>query len=193
MTEELEQPTPEPLPQQQNSPVSSEAILVQPNKSNKKVWLIISIVISTLCICSIICLAVFGLGGGEVAREEEFIKAVLDSYMKHMVSKDVESAYALFSPRAQRQIPISELQDLIEGNNYVVFEGYQSLSIQSLTITTGANTNPDIPQGKVATVTGLITYDDNFEGSFNGTLEKVNNNWEIDGMFITVPPNKLQP
>jgi len=48
-----------------------------------------------------------------------------------MANKDAENAYALFSPRAQRQIPISKIQELLDGKNYFLFEGYQSLSVSN--------------------------------------------------------------
>jgi hypothetical protein len=110
-----------------------------------------------------------------------------------MVAKDFESSYALFSPRMKRQIPIAKIQAMIEGNNYVLFEGYKSLSVEQLNINAVANTNPDLPQGTVAKVTGKIIYEGGIEGSFNATLEKVDGKWKLDGMYITVPPNKFNP
>jgi hypothetical protein len=190
MTEESQQVTPpqenQPEPQVFNS-VSS-----QPQKSNKNTWIIVGIAIAVVCLCSVICVAVFGTSMFKVFQEKEPVENVLDTYMRHMANKDIESAYTLFSPRAQRQIPIAELEKLIEGNNYILFEGYQSLSVSNLNISAAANTNPDLPQGTVAKVTGILMFEGNIQGSFNGVLEKVDGTWMIDGMHITVPPDKIK-
>jgi hypothetical protein len=121
------------------------------------------------------------------------VEAVLDSFMKYMEANDVESAYALFSPRVQRQIPIDDVQEMIKGNNYVLFEGYQSISVQNIKLTAAVNTNPDLPQGTVANVKGFIEYSDGFTGNFTATLEKVDGLWMIHRIDINVPPNKFQP
>jgi hypothetical protein len=194
MTDELQQSSTEH--QQENTPVSSDVISSLPQKSNKNLWVIVGIAIAVLCCCSIICIVAIGLGvvgGSKVAAEKAPIESVLDSYMKYMAAKDFESAYALFSPRAQRQFPISKIKELLDGNNYMVFEGYQSLSVNNLNISAAANTNPNIPQGTVAKVTGTVTYEGGIQGTFNGTLEKVNEKWQIDGIFVNVPPSKFKP
>ncbi|MBN2003569.1 MAG: hypothetical protein JXA21_09460 [Anaerolineae bacterium] len=184
MNEEFQQPTSDPsvMPGTNASP---------PAKSKKVLWVILALVVGVSCLASVICFATFGYGLVKTAREKAPVESVLDSYMQAMADKDIESAYALFSPRAQRQIPLSKLQELIEGNNYVVFEGYQSLSVQTLNIKAVANTNPDVPQGTVAEVTGIVAYDHDVQGKFTGTLEKVDDVWQLDAIYITVPPSKL--
>lgn len=191
MTDNLPQPLLQSQPE--NPPVTSDVISPPAKKSKKNLWIILGVALGALCLGSIICVAVIALGAGKVAVEKAPIEAILDSYMKYMVAKDTESAYALFSPRAQRQFPTSKIQELIEGNNYIIFEGYQSLSVQSLNISVAAYTNPDVPQGTVAKVTGIIAYENGIQGTFNGTLEKVEGKWQLDGIFVSVPPNKLQP
>jgi hypothetical protein len=190
MTDESQQVTP-PQDNQPEPQVLNSAPL-QPKKSNKNTWIIVGIAIAVVCLCSVACLAIFGTSMFKVLQEKEPVETVLDSYMQHMADKDTESAYALFSPRAQRQIPISELENMIEGNNYILFEGYQSLSVSNLNISAAANTNPDLPQGTVAKVTGILMFEGNIQGSFEGVLEKVDDKWMIDGMFITVPPDKIK-
>ena len=192
MTDETQQTSP-----QQETPIitqaqTSESIPPQPKKPTKKIWAIVGIIVAVLCLCSVICIVVFSTGMYKVYTEKAPVESVLDNYMKYMANKDAESAYALFSPRAQRQLPLSQLQALLEGNNYVVFDGYQSLSVSNFNISAVANTNPDVPQGTVATVTGVINFEESIHGSFTGTLEKVNGKWLIDGMFVTVPPDKIK-
>ena len=139
MTDELQEPSKEPVVE---SVVKAENLVDEPNaisptskRSNKNLWIIAGITIALICICSIICLALIGTGVGKVMVERAPVEAVLDSFMNYMEAKDVESAYALFSPRVQRQIPIDDVQEMIEGNNYVLFDGYQSLSVQNINLT----------------------------------------------------------
>ena len=109
------------------------------------------------------------------------------------IQKDLEPAFELYSPRAQRQMTIADLDVLLQGNNYVLIEGYQSLQVVKLNIKAVANINPDLPQGIVAEVTGIVSYEDNFTGKFNAILEKVDGEWFLHYMNITVPPDKLGP
>ena len=179
----------EMLPPQE--PAVSDSISSQPKKSNKKTWMIIGIVAAILLLCSIICIALFGTGMYKVYKEKAPVESVLDTYMQRMLDKDAESSFALFSPRAQRQMSISQLQEMFEGNNYLLYEGYQSLSISTIYISAAANTNPDLPQGTVAEVDGIIMYEGDIQGSFNGVLEKVDDEWMVYSITVTVPPEKF--
>lgn len=194
MTEELQQSVPE-FGQEKPPVLPASISYTHPQESNKNLLILLAVAISILCCCSIICIAAVGLGGlgmGSVLKERAPVEAVLDSYMKYMDAKDAKSAYELFSPRAQRQFSSSKVEELLEGNNYVIFEGYQSLSVADLKISAAANTNPNMPQGTVATVTGTILYEGGIQGSFNGTLEKVNGKWQLHSINVTVPPSKIK-
>jgi hypothetical protein len=190
MTDELHKT----LSEQEVPPVSqiSTPQPPQPQKSNKNIWIIVGVALVVLCLCSITCIALFGSSIYKVYTEKAPVETVLNDYMRYMSVKDAQSAYALFSPRAQRQFPISKLQELLEGNNYLLFEGYQRLSVSNINISAVANINPDVPQGTVAKVTGVIEFEGGIQGSFDGTLEKVDGKWMIDGIYVTVPPNKIK-
>jgi hypothetical protein len=190
MTDESQELAPEP--KVENPVIESNVVPPAPKKSNKNLWVIAGIVIGVLCLCSILCLVLVGTGVGKVIVERAPVNAVLDAFMKDMAAKDVESAYALFSPQAQRQIPISKVKEMIEGNNYILFEGYQSLSLGNLNLSAAANTNPDAPQGTLAKVTGTILYEGDIQGRFDSILEKVNGKWMLDQINVTVPPDKIK-
>jgi hypothetical protein len=179
-------------PQQEQPPIPGVVLPSQLKRSNRKYWIISGIALGVLCLCSIICIALVVLGANKIKSEEAPVISVIDSYMKFMVAKDAESAYALFSPRAQRQVPISKVEELLEGNNYIIFEGYQKLDLTNFNVSAALNNNPDLPQGTVATVTGTITYDGGIQGTFNGTLEKVDGKWLINSMYNNVPPSKIK-
>jgi hypothetical protein len=194
MTDELQPLLSEPLPEIPPIPaISPDVITPQPKKSNKNLWIIVGIVLGLLCLCSIICVVAIVLGVGKVGVERAPVEAVLDAYMKSMAAKDIEGAYALFSPRAQRQFLSSDLQELTEGNNYYVFKGYQSLEIQIVNINAAVNVNPDVPQGTIANVTAIVSYDAGFTGSISAVLEKVDGTWMLHAINVTVPPDKFQP
>jgi hypothetical protein len=184
----------DPLQQVPSQPESNPTTPTTPQtqKSNRNIWIIAGIAAGIICLCSIACVALFGATIFKVFTEREPVGSVLDAYMRYMADKDAESAYALFSPRAQRQIPFSKVEEMLEGNNYFLFEGYQSLEVGNLNISATANANPDLPQGTVANVTGTITFEGDIQGTFNGVLEKVDDEWMIDSIYVSVPPNKIK-
>lgn len=180
-------------PTQQGGSPQPQISVPQKIQSKKPKNLIIAgVSILILCLCSSACVALIGFGLYRINSEKQPVESVLNDYMRYMVNKDAENAYELFSPRAKRQIPISKIQDMLTGNNYFLFIGYQNLSVTNIKINAVANTNPDVPQGVVANVNGVINYDGSIQGSFSGTLEKVDNQWMIDAIFITVPPDKIK-
>jgi hypothetical protein len=173
----------------------SEPIAAPPpaKKSNKVLWLGIGGGLLVMCICVILCLALGGTSLLKIWQEREPLTSVIDSFMRAMVERDTEKAFDLFSARARRQIKMASLEEMLAGNNYALFDGYQSTNIQNINITTAVNTNPDAPQGLVAKVNGIITYSGGITGSFNATLEKEGDQWALDAIYINVPPSKIQP
>jgi hypothetical protein len=197
MTDELHEPVQEPIaesePITENPAFEPSIISPTPKKSNKNLWIILGIVIAAICICSILCVALIATGAGKIMVEKAPVEAVLDSFMKDMEAKDVKSAYTLFSPRSKQQTPITEFEKMIQGNNYVIFEGYESLTVQNLNMGTAANTNPNMPQGTFANVTGAVSYKGGFTGKLTAVLEKVDGEWKLFNIYVTVPPDKFQP
>ena len=145
---------------------------------------------ATLCVC--IAIAVFSIGQSiaGISREQTAITPVIQQFMKAMEQRDTTTAYRLFSSRAQRQTPLRDVETLAEGDNYILFEGYEDATISDTSVTSSVNTNADVPQGTVANVNGTITYTDGIQGSFRATLEKENNEWKLFFINITVPPSK---
>jgi hypothetical protein len=191
MNDETQRPASEP--KVEKTVIEPNVVPPTPKKSNKNLWIMAGIVVAILCLCSILCVALVATGVGKVMVERAPVEATLDTLMKNMEAKDVESAFALFSPRAQRQMSITDLEKLTEGNNYKVFEGYESISIQNLNLTAAANTNPDMPQGSVANVTAKVSYADGFTGDLTAVLEKVDGKWRLFNFHVNVPPDKFQP
>lgn len=178
-------------PDQPYAPIPSEA---QPaSKSSWRTVLIVGgIVLGILCLCVAVIAALIGRGVFAVTQEQTAITPVIQQFMSAMEQRDVDAAYKLFSSRAQRQTPIDELEALIAGANYVLFEGYQDATIENTSLTSSVNTNDNIPQGTVANVNGAISYADGVKGIFRAVLEKENGEWKLFSVNITVPPSKLQ-
>lgn len=177
--------------QSKDSAEFPEQLSFQPEKPKRSVKFYVGIVAATVCACLTIGGAIVALGLNEVSEEKAPVEAVLDDFMREMLAEDVDAALELFSPRAQRQFSKSDLDALLAGNNYILFEGYQSLTVGRLNIKAVANTNPDVAQGTVAEVIGTITYENDFSGNFVATLEKVDGEWFLFFINITVPPDKL--
>lgn len=195
MTDNPQDPTPAtPEPEPPHVTFQPRVHKLPRRRSKTWLWIVLGILgVGLLCVGVVVCVSTLALGARSVESEREPVTAVLDAYMEAMAAQDAERAYALFSPRAQRQIPLADIEELLDGNNYMIFEGYQRLSLQSFNISTAVNTDPDVPQGLVAKVNGTITYAGQITGSFNGVLEKVDDQWMLDGIHVTVPPDKLKP
>ena len=164
-----------------------------PQKSRKKLWITLGIVAGVLALCGFLCVGLVGTSMIKVWKERGPVTNVLDGFMKQMVSRNVDEAYALFSPRSQRRTPKAGLEDMLRGNNWALFEGYQKVTVQNLNVSATANTNQDFPQGMVANVTGVINYEGDFTEEIQAVLEKVDGQWRIHSVHVTVPPNKVKP
>ncbi len=173
-------------------PISSESHPTTPSSHSQspKSWFLAGI-LGFLGLCAI-CAITVGFLALQVNKEKAPVEAVLHNHIQALSKKDVKGAYALLSPRAQRQIPISEVENLVNGDNYVLFEGYRRLSVDQIKVSLVTSGNPDLPQGTVAQVSGTIEYTGGVKGRFDSTLEKVDGQWMIDSFFVTIPPEKLK-
>lgn len=164
-------------------------------KRSNKLPIIIVLVVVISCLCIGICTVAGGRGTitglMKVNQERDNVAAVIEEFMQAMMVRDTEAAYALFSTRAQRQTPLSDVEEMLAGNNYVLFENYQSTLVTNLSIKAAFNTNDNLPQGTVAEAQGTISYDDGFTGTVMAVLEEENDEWRLHNIHITVPPNKF--
>lgn len=162
------------------------------NKSRRNVLVIVGVLAATLCLCIGACVIIAGSGMVRAALERDDVEQVIYEFMSAMARRDTDAAYALFSTRAQRHVSLSQIEELLEGNNFVLFDGYQSASVMNLNLSAAFNTNPDLPQGTVAKVNGVVTYEGGYTGSFNAMLEQEKGEWRLFNIHVTVPPNKLE-
>ena len=187
---DIEPQSPTPAP---DVPLSETPVVPSQKNRNRNLVLIIGGVLLVLCICVGLCLVLGGATVITVYKEKAPIGEVIDKFMQAMVERDTKNALTLFSTRAQRQIKASNLETMLEGSNYVLFDGYQRIEIGNLNVSKAFNTNQDLPQGTVAKVNGTVYYDGGFTGRFDAILEKEAEAWRLHSINITVPPNKLTP
>jgi len=146
-------------------------------------------------VCACIGVVAFSIGGGLVQSftERPKVGALLDELMQDMSQQDANAAYELLSTRARRTVSLADIGALLVGNNGKLFSGYQSLEIATLSIGSAVNSDPNVPQGTVATVVAEVSYDDGYKGTLNATLERQGEEWAVAGFHINVPPDKLSP
>jgi hypothetical protein len=165
-------------------------------KSNGNVFIILSIVVLVgLCVISA-CVGISGLIGAgvfKVITEKPKVESVIDEYLTAMDSQDAGKAYTLLSPRVKRIISLDDVEYLLEGNHYAVFEGYQSIAFTNFSLTMTYDYDPDMPQGLVAEVDGMISYADGFTGDFTAVLEQDGEEWRLYSINVNAPVEKFGP
>jgi hypothetical protein len=178
------------------SPVDTDSSNT-PKKKQRTIVIIVVALIAVMCLCIGICVIAGGFGTVtgiiRTAQERDDVTAVIDQFMRAMEKKDAPAAYALFSTRAQRQMDLSDLEEMVTGSNYVVFDGYESIVVTNLGIKAAFNTNPDVAQGTIAEVVAAITYKGGVTGKLTAVLEEEDGEWRLHNFNITVPPSKLSP
>jgi hypothetical protein len=185
------QPIPTPVPAGTGTTAAPSPRVAK--KSNRNVLIIAGVLLVLTCLCVGIAGTGIGVSMRELLTERPKVESVIDDYLNAMADQDARRAYALMSTRAKRYVPLADIEIGLQGNNYVVFEGYRSLEVIDFTITLSSDPDPDMPQGVVAEVQGMISYTDSFTGDFYAILEKEGDEWRIHGINVNVPPDKFGP
>jgi hypothetical protein len=158
-------------------------------KPRSKIWILGGIGLGVL-FCLVVCGLIFGAAVVKAMVEKPKAEKVLAEFMQAMSEDDGDQAYALFSAYSKKGTSLADIEKMLSGKNFVLFEGYQSLKITNFNMRAGFSTNPDMPQGNYAVATGTISYDGGFTGNFNATLEPDGKLWRIFGIYVTVPVDK---
>ncbi len=184
-----------------SNPINNDSVapppIVQPQKkSRRNLFLTVGAVVLVLCTCSSICIAATGLGLFDLSKswnvEKPKAENVIDKFMTDMADKNIDRAYDLFSTRAKQNIPKDKLNKEFYGNNYLVYKGYQSLTIKNMQLSKLMNLDKTQPSGTVAHVEGEISYSGGIKGSFNAVLEKEGGAWRIFDIRVVAPPDKFK-
>lgn len=105
-----------------------------PRKSRRNVFIIAGAAVLGLCLCAGICGLIFGSNIFKSITEKPKVESVIDQFMAAMADKDAAIAYALFSTRSKRHTNLADLEKLLTGNNYLVFEGYRNITVTNLSV-----------------------------------------------------------
>lgn len=162
-------------------------------RSRRRLWLIFGLLAAGLCLCVVIAAVTLGAGMLKVARERPRVETVVGQFLSAMAEKDARGAYALFSSRSKRSTSLADLEKLVAGNNYVLFEGYRGVVITNLNLSAVVDSDPDNPRGTVAKAEGIIQYESGFTGTVSASLEQEGDEWRLFAISIRVPPDKLSP
>lgn len=175
-------------PQQQPGAVS----VAPQQESRRKIVFVLLAAAAVLCIVGAVCVGVFGLGITQVTAQKPAVEKTIDEFMRDMRAREIYKAFALFSTRAQRSVKVEDLSKMSQGNNFVLFDGYQSVTVRNLNVRTVVNADPQSPQGMVAQVDGVVEYDGGIRGRVEAVLEREGEEWRLHFINVTVPPDKLQ-
>jgi hypothetical protein len=120
------------------------------------------------------------------SRRTEAEKTV-DRFMKLMAAREVYAAEPLFGVGSDAVERRRALASMDEGENYVLFEGYRTISTDEFLLmhAFGCMTSPSI------SMEGAVLYDDGSHGRFTAKLRRENGDWVLSAVNVTVPPTKL--
>lgn len=190
----------EPTPEDNTAPAGTGTIatpLPAPaKKSNRNAFIIVigALLVGLCCIGGSVGVAgLIGTGVLKVITEKPKVEIVIDGYMRAMADQDAKNAYTLFSTRAQRNVSLADIEKFVSGNNYKVFEGYESIATADFNLTLTSDPDPTMPQGLVAEVDGMISYAAGFTGDFSAVLEKEGDEWRLYGINVNAPADKFGP
>lgn len=154
-----------------------------PSAAPRRKWKLLLAVGGVLLLAPCVCCggisALIGRNIYLAATEREAIQQELHQFMTHMENKQIPSAYALFSARAQGLVPRSQLQDAVNGPMYAHYEDYEQISITFVNVTSTVDSNRSKPQGTVASVRGTVSYAGGVQGTFGATLEREEGQWRL--------------
>ncbi len=167
---------PEPL---SNSPPP------EPKRNYNKLALILGgLLLVGFCLFSIIVSGIMAIMSVPSESQEEWL-SLIDNFMQAMVRNDVDSAYDLFSSEAQQEFPQSDLSAMTNGALYTLFDGYESLELESWEI------NYDLSAGKFVELVYKVQYQDEYEGGLHAVLQDDDGIWKLYWIDLTVPPEKI--
>ena len=146
-----------------------------------------------ILLCCLFATQCNSLSPQTIADAKVQTRSLILAYAHGMAKKDYDTVYALFSKRVHRQMSIEEIEEFgdVEAN-FAIVDGIQSVEINSLKLLKQANTNPNMPQGSVATVIGIANFDDGFTGRVDAVFELESETWRIHHINISISPERLQ-
>lgn len=157
------------------------------SERRRKVMLAIIASIAGACITLSLCFAL--VGGQYFANigENGNAAAVAEQYMRRMAERDPAGAYALFSTRAKGNLTLTDLERRLEGDGFANYAGFTLLQVDDANIEQITSADPSLAQGRIATITATISYQDGHSAQLRATLEQEGAIWRIHTIDVIAP------
>lgn len=176
-----------PIPQNQEHSMQSNpqpvTAPVPPKKSRSNLVALVGLAVLGI-LCAIICGPFLFNFVSSMPEELNAITVVLDEYMQGMANRDASRAFAVVAKTGEQPIPMSDIETLLRGNNYLLFKGYRELALTGFNLT-------QMGADKYAEVEGQVLYEGDFVGEFSGFVVKENGAWKIQQLKVNAPPDKF--
>ncbi len=82
-------------------------------------------------------------------------------------------------------VPLDKFKKELDSELVKSYSDYESMQIGTSNIMFMANTDPDMPTGQVAKISGIIKYKDGSTARFLATLQREDEAWRIWGINVS--------
>lgn len=117
-------------------------------------------------------------------QEIKSIEVLVQDFLTAMSNKDADKAYALMSSESDAQNQLSNIDTQLQGNKYVIFEGFREISLNEVNIS-------QFGTYKYAEVSGDVYYEEGFIGDFTAKVVKEGQEWKIQWLTVNAPAGKF--
>ncbi len=117
-------------------------------------------------------------------------EAILHEFMSAMVKKETDRAVVLFSDRAG--VTTAELKKLVQGNNYVLFDGYRDVIVTTIYGPPAFSNQPWGYAGGVWTVEATVNFEGDFTGTIKAFMEYDGAAWRLYGINVIPSTDKIK-
>lgn len=148
-------------------------------------WLAGGVLVAFFC-CGGLCVIPIGRAVYQAATERDDVEQLLTAFLADLEAKDFEACLAHFSARSIRVASLST-EKMEQLASDPAFRGARTAHITTINVTYAFNSNPDLPQGTVANVSGTATYEDGSTATLQATLEKEDQTWRIHKLVLNRP------
>lgn len=158
----------------------------------KLIGIIAGLIVLLTCICETGAAVYFTKKMVNNHLEQPEVLAVIDHFMYLMKYNNAEDAYNLFSARQQKITSLQDIEEMLDGDNYLMFEGYWELNLIEFEISIQKSYNLDWPQGTVAYVFCEVLYQKENLQLLEAILEKQDGEWKLADIFVYPPSDNLR-
>lgn len=163
---------------------SVEEVVKEIERKRKNKRIIIGVIVIFLLIICAGCVIV-----GNLVRNLDFSfdsdSPTVEEFIQSMSDKDVDHAYGMLSTSGQATYSRADMNAMVDGIDFVLFEGFQDITITNFKSYSGTN-------GTYQQVQGMVNYQNQWQGEFYFILDKEDGEWKVSSFEITVPPGKVE-